>query len=107
MKLTNWLRKYMWSNWDLSILPSKKNPPIFIGLTESWHFVVLKMIYEHLFPEAQLEKNWEQIATPEAVQWNNMYLRCFELTQILKLETVFDKFTFQLKLLSFLSSYFS
>ncbi|KNZ59531.1 uncharacterized protein VP01_170g6 [Puccinia sorghi] len=60
---------------------------IFIGLTESWHFMVLKMKDDNLFPVAQLEKNWEHIATPEAMKWKNRYLRCFELNQRLKLET--------------------
>ncbi|KNZ56486.1 hypothetical protein VP01_2392g1 [Puccinia sorghi] len=49
---------------------------------------------DNLFPAAQLEKNWEKIATPEAMQWENRYLRCFELTQSLKLESGFDKCTF-------------
>ncbi|KNZ54750.1 hypothetical protein VP01_2868g6 [Puccinia sorghi] len=35
------------------------NPPIFLGLTETQHFVVLKMKDEDLFPTPQLEKNWE------------------------------------------------
>ncbi|KNZ47063.1 hypothetical protein VP01_6707g1 [Puccinia sorghi] len=85
-------------SWSQTFFPStklpKSNPPSFIGLKESQHFVVLKMMDENLFPAAQLEKNWEQIATLEAMQWKNRYLRCFELTQWLKLETGFDKFTF-------------
>ncbi|KNZ54676.1 hypothetical protein VP01_2887g5 [Puccinia sorghi] len=59
----------------------KTNPPIFVGLTESRHFVVLKMKNENLFPASQLEKKWEQIATPEAMNWKNSYLRCFELNR--------------------------
>jgi len=74
--------------------PPNNNPPIFIGLTESRHFVVLKMKDEELFPAAQLEKNWEEIATPQAMEWKNKYAMCFELTQRIKLETGFDKFTF-------------
>ncbi|KNZ63372.1 hypothetical protein VP01_1153g4 [Puccinia sorghi] len=67
------------------------NNPIFIGLTESQNSVVLKIKDENLFPVAQLEKNWEQIATPEAMQCKSRYLSCFELTQRLKLETDFEK----------------
>ncbi|KNZ63905.1 hypothetical protein VP01_1086g2 [Puccinia sorghi] len=40
------------------------------------------------------EKNWQQIANPEAIWWKNRYLRCFNLTERLKMETVFDKCTF-------------
>ncbi|KNZ53837.1 hypothetical protein VP01_3122g4 [Puccinia sorghi] len=48
------------------------NRPVFYyGLTESWNLVVLKMKDENLFPAAQLEKNWEWIATPEAMNWKN------------------------------------
>ena len=49
---------------------------------------------EDLFPAAQLEKNWEEIATPQAMEWKNKYAMCFELTERIKLETGFDKFTF-------------
>ncbi|KNZ59735.1 hypothetical protein VP01_1671g2 [Puccinia sorghi] len=38
------------------------NPPIFLCLTETWDFVVLKMKDENSFPENQ---------------WKNRYLRCF------------------------------
>ena len=44
---------------------------------------------ESLFPDPQYEKNWEQIATPEALKWRDKYSRCFELTNHLKLETGF------------------
>ncbi|KNZ48970.1 hypothetical protein VP01_528g1 [Puccinia sorghi] len=60
-----------------------------MGLTEIQNSVVLKMKGENLFPAAQLENNWEQIATPEAMQWKNRYMSCFELTQRLKLEILF------------------
>ena len=49
---------------------------------------------EDLFPAAQLEKNWEIIATPEAMQWKDKYRRCFDLTQMIKMQTGFDKCTF-------------
>ncbi|KNZ45459.1 uncharacterized protein VP01_808g3 [Puccinia sorghi] len=59
-----------WSQtfFPLTTLPNK-NPPIFIGLTEIQHFMALKMKDQNLFPVSQLEKDWEQIATPEAMQW--------------------------------------
>ncbi|KNZ51666.1 hypothetical protein VP01_386g10 [Puccinia sorghi] len=53
----------------LPINHPNNNPPIFLGLTETPHFVVLKMKDENSFPAAQLEKNWEHIATTEATQW--------------------------------------
>ncbi|KNZ58941.1 hypothetical protein VP01_1829g6 [Puccinia sorghi] len=66
---------YYGKYWSQSFFPlttlPKKNPQIFIGLMESRLCVVLKMKDENLFPAAQLEKNWEQIATPEAIQWKN------------------------------------
>ena len=75
---------YYGKSWSQTFFPSttlpNNNPPIFIGLTESQDFVVLKMKDENLFPAAQLEKNWEIIATPEAMQWNDKYRRCFDLT---------------------------
>ena len=89
---------YYGKSWSQTFFPSTTipngNPPFFIGLTESRHFVALKMKDENLFPAAQLEKNWEQIATPEALRWKDRYKRCFELTQRIKLETGFDKCTF-------------
>ncbi|KNZ48570.1 hypothetical protein VP01_5561g1, partial [Puccinia sorghi] len=89
---------YYHKYWSQTFLPSttlpNNNPPIFLGLTETQHFVALKMKYENLFTLAQLEKNWEHIATPESNQWKNRSLRCFELTERLELETVFDKCTF-------------
>ncbi|KNZ43790.1 hypothetical protein VP01_9867g1, partial [Puccinia sorghi] len=51
---------------------------------------------ENLFPAAKLEKNWEQMATPEAMQLKNRYWMCFELNQRLKFETSFYKCTFHL-----------
>ncbi|KNZ59877.1 hypothetical protein VP01_164g8 [Puccinia sorghi] len=91
---------YYGKSWSqaffLSTTLPNNNPPIFIGLTESQHFLVLKMKDDNLFPAAPLESKWEQIATPEAMWWKNSYLRCFELTQRLKLETGFHKFTFYL-----------
>ncbi|KNZ59948.1 hypothetical protein VP01_1639g15 [Puccinia sorghi] len=63
---------YYGKSWSQKLFPltnlPKNNPPIFIGLTESQHFVVLKMKDENVFLVAQLEKNWKQIATPEAMQ---------------------------------------
>ncbi|KNZ64238.1 hypothetical protein VP01_1050g2 [Puccinia sorghi] len=61
---------------------------------KSGNILVFKMKDENSFPAAQLENNWEQIATPEAMQWENKYLWCFELNQRLELETGFDKCTF-------------
>ncbi|KNZ44209.1 hypothetical protein VP01_940g4 [Puccinia sorghi] len=94
----NWPVFYYGKYWSQTFFPSttlpKNNPPIFLGLTETWHFVVLKIKDEDLFPMAQFEKNWEWIATPEAIQWENRYLRCFDLTERLKMETGFDKCTF-------------
>ncbi|KNZ48126.1 hypothetical protein VP01_588g2 [Puccinia sorghi] len=65
MKLTEWLREYMpvfyyGKSWSQSLFPSttlsNNNPPIFIGLTESWHFVILKIKDESSFSEAQWER---------------------------------------------------
>ncbi|KNZ44638.1 hypothetical protein VP01_896g1 [Puccinia sorghi] len=89
---------YCGKYWSQTLFPSttlpKNNPLIFLGLIETWYLVVLKMKDENLFPAAQLEKTWEHIATPEANQWKNRYLKCFEFTERIKLETGFDKFTF-------------
>ncbi|KNZ49373.1 hypothetical protein VP01_505g1 [Puccinia sorghi] len=87
---------YYGKSWSQSFFPlttlTNNNPAIFIGLTESRKFVVLNMKNENLFPGAQLEKKWGHIATP--MQWKNMSLKCFELTQRLILETSFDKCAF-------------
>ncbi|KNZ50517.1 uncharacterized protein VP01_4379g1 [Puccinia sorghi] len=89
---------YYGKSWSQTFFPlmtiQNKNPPIFIGLKESRHFLVLKIKDENLFPEAQLDKDWEQIATPEAIQWKNRYLRCLKLAQRSELETGFDECTF-------------
>ncbi|KNZ47701.1 hypothetical protein VP01_620g6 [Puccinia sorghi] len=60
----SWIQPF----FPLTTLPNN-NLPIFIGLTESQHFVVLKMKDDNLFPAAQLEHNWEKIAPPEAMHW--------------------------------------
>ncbi|KNZ55113.1 hypothetical protein VP01_2761g3 [Puccinia sorghi] len=69
---------YYCKSWIQPFFPStnlsNKNPPIFIGLSESRNFVILKINDENLCPVAQLEKNWEQIATPEAMQWKNVFV---------------------------------
>ncbi|KNZ62554.1 hypothetical protein VP01_12566g1, partial [Puccinia sorghi] len=66
---------YYGKSQSQTFFPSKtlpnNNSPIFIVLTEIHHFLVLKVKDEDLFPAAKLEKNWEQIATPEAMQWKN------------------------------------
>ena len=84
--------------WSQSFFHSSsgpnKNPPIFMALTVSRHFVALKMMDETLFPAPQYEKNWEQLATPEALKWRDKYARSFELTNQLKLETGFRGITF-------------
>ncbi|KNZ50061.1 hypothetical protein VP01_4620g3 [Puccinia sorghi] len=89
---------YYGKSWSQTFFLLKTVPnnsqTIFMSMTERRHFVVLKMKDENLFPVAQLERNWEQIATPEVIQGKNRYLRCFEFTQRLKLETGFDKYTF-------------
>ncbi|KNZ47849.1 hypothetical protein VP01_609g12 [Puccinia sorghi] len=81
---------YFGKSWSQTFFPlmtfPNNNPPIFIGLTESQHFIVLKMKDENLFPVAQLEKNWDQ---KRQCSKNNC-LRCFELTQRLKLKPGFD-----------------
>ncbi|KNZ49283.1 hypothetical protein VP01_510g20 [Puccinia sorghi] len=60
-----------------SLFPSStspnNNPPIFLALTSSQNFVALKMDDETLFPNPQYEKNWEQIASPEALKWKDKY----------------------------------
>ena len=82
---------YFCHSWSQTFFPSSgspnENPPIFLALTGSRHFVVLKMKNESLFPAPQYEKNREQIATPEALKWRDKYSRFFELTHHLKLET--------------------
>ncbi|KNZ43711.1 hypothetical protein VP01_994g5 [Puccinia sorghi] len=71
---------YYVKSWSQTFFPSttlpNNNTPIFMGLTESPNFVVFKMKNENIFPAAQMEKNWEQIATPEVIQLKNRYLRC-------------------------------
>ncbi|KNZ50598.1 hypothetical protein VP01_4333g1, partial [Puccinia sorghi] len=47
--------KYCSQTFFPSTTLPNKNPPIFLDLTETWHFVVLKMKDENLFPAAQLE----------------------------------------------------
>ncbi|KNZ56979.1 uncharacterized protein VP01_2272g2 [Puccinia sorghi] len=51
---------YYHKYWSQTFFPlttlQNKNPPIILGLTETWHFVVLKMKDEDLFPMAQLER---------------------------------------------------
>ena len=91
---------YFCHSWSQSLFPStcgpNDNPPIFLALTGSRHFVALKMMNESLFPAPQYEKKWEQIATPEALKWRDKYSRCFELTNHLKVETGFQGITFWL-----------
>ncbi|KNZ47904.1 uncharacterized protein VP01_605g9 [Puccinia sorghi] len=66
--------KLIIKSWSQTFIPlttlPNNHPPIFIGLMEIWHSVVLKMKDDNLFPMAQLEKKWEQIATPEVIKWN-------------------------------------
>ncbi|KNZ43828.1 uncharacterized protein VP01_982g6 [Puccinia sorghi] len=63
---------YYGKSWSQSFFPSttlpNQNPKIFIGLTESRHFMVLKMKDENLLPVAQLEKNWEKISSGNKVE---------------------------------------
>ena len=74
---------YFSSAWSQSFFPSStspnNNPPIFLALTSSWHFVALKMEDKKLYPAPQYEKNWEQLASPEALKWKEKYARCFQL----------------------------
>ncbi|KNZ47418.1 uncharacterized protein VP01_6404g1, partial [Puccinia sorghi] len=50
----DWPVFYYCKYWIQTLFPStilpKNNPPIFLGLMETWHFVVLKMKDENLFP---------------------------------------------------------
>ena len=84
---------YFSHTWSQSFFPSSSSPnekpPIFFALTGSQGIVALKMMDENFFPAPQYEKNWEQLATQEALKWRDNYARCFELTKQLKLETGF------------------
>ncbi|KNZ47373.1 hypothetical protein VP01_6450g1, partial [Puccinia sorghi] len=54
----HWIRmptKTLWLNQTFFPFSAllKNNPPIFIGLTESQHFAILKMKDKNIYPEAQ------------------------------------------------------
>ncbi|KNZ48071.1 hypothetical protein VP01_592g12 [Puccinia sorghi] len=65
--IDHWMSMPTMGHLMAEVYNSSNNPPIFIGLTESQNFLVLKMKDENSFPTAQLEKNSEQIATPEEI----------------------------------------
>ncbi|KNZ54000.1 uncharacterized protein VP01_307g4 [Puccinia sorghi] len=55
---------YFSSSWSQSSFPSStspnNNPPIFLALTSTWHFLALKMEDETFLPAPQYKKNWEK-----------------------------------------------
>lgn len=63
--------------------PPNNNPPIFLAYSNS-HFSVLELKDPLLFPSPILLKTWRQLASPEALKWEEKYASCFELTSQLK-----------------------